>query len=263
MADLATYQAAANSIYDPQQANESASLAATNNANIATLEGQKGQINTDYGQAVQNLRQTTQQNTGQINQLYTQRLGGNFSGLQGNDLGQMFSRAAQDQTNIETNRANKLNGINTEQTNAKNIYNTTNNSLVGKYSALKNQYANTAYADANKQEQDNYYKQANLQLAQQRNGIAAQNANNAAASKLTAGYGVKSSSTGGYSFHGANGVPVTLAKYASVTGASIDDLLASSTDPNDAVILKKWQATQGDPQKLNQLANEYKYVFGG
>lgn len=260
MADLATYQAAANSIYDPQQTNESAALAATNNANVATLQGQKGQINQDYGQAIQNLNQTTQQNTGQINQLYTQRLGGNFSGLQGNDLGQMFSRAQQDQTNIETSRANKLNNINTEVSNSNNTYNTANNSLVGKYSALKNEYANKALADSQKQEQDNYYKQADLQLRQQSNNIAAARASKAP--DPAKGYGNTRTASGGYYFHGENGVPVTLAQYAQATGASMQNLLQSSSDPTDAIIYKEMSNAK-TPQQQAAVAAKYQYVFGG
>jgi len=168
MADLATYQNQANSIYDPQQANAAAALTADKTAQINTLEGNKGTIGQDYATAIQNLNQTTQGNVGTINQLYTQRLGGNFSGLQGNDMGQMFARAHQDQTNIETTRANKLNDLAIQEGNVNNKYTVDNNALTGKYSALKNQYAYAGYASALKQEQQQQYQQQQLQLAQER-----------------------------------------------------------------------------------------------
>lgn len=168
MADLATYQNQANTVYDPQQQNEAAQLAADKTAQIATLEGNKGTINQDYSVAVQNLNQSTQNNEGAINQLYTSRLGGNFSGLQGNDLGQMFARAHQDQTNIETTRANKLNDLAIQEGNVNNKYTVDNNALAGKYSALKNSYAYAGYADAVKQEQAQAYQNAQLRLAQER-----------------------------------------------------------------------------------------------
>lgn len=167
MADLATYQQAADSIYNPQQQNEAAMLGANKNAQIATLESNKGTINQDYSTAINNLSQSTLQDEGKINQLYNERLQGNISGLQGNDMGMMFARAHQDQTNIETTRANKLNALATDEANVNNKYGTEINGLSGKYNALKMQYAQSAYAEAVKQEQQYAYQQAQLQLRQE------------------------------------------------------------------------------------------------
>jgi hypothetical protein len=180
---LSTYQQAADSIYNPQQATEAATLSSNNANNIKTLDAGKAQIGTDYASAVQNLNNTTANNVGTINSLYTSRLGGNFSGLQGNDLGQMFAKSQQVQGNIESTRANKLAAISTQEANDTNTTNTNIAGLASKYSGLKSAYANSNYDAAVKSQQDNYYKQANLQLAQQRNNIAASNVSNSANSQ--------------------------------------------------------------------------------
>lgn len=185
MADLSTYQTAANAVYDPQQQAEGAQLTTTKNANIATDESQKGQINTDYAAAIQNLQNTTNDNVGSINQLYTLRLGGNFSGLQGNDLGQMFARATQTQGNIEATRANKINGINTDENNVNQQFNTAYNGLGSKYSSLKADYANTNYAAAVKDEQDQAYKNAQLNLSYARLANSSANSANSQANSTS------------------------------------------------------------------------------
>lgn len=171
--DLATYQQAALSVYEPQKAAEQASLTTAEQNTIAGLEAGKGQINTDYQQAINNLNNTIQQNVGQINQLYTERLGGNFSGLQGNDLGQMFSKANQQQSYIEQTRANKLNDIAVQEAGANATYQTNLSNLTSKYQGLESQYAQSSYASAVKQYETEAYHQAQLALAQERIGISA------------------------------------------------------------------------------------------
>jgi hypothetical protein len=145
---LADYQSAANSIYQPQQQAEAAQLSSTLQQNMNTLESGKAQIGTDYQSAINQLTQSVQDQTGQINQLYSQRLGGNFSGLQGNDMGQMFSRANQQQSIISQTRANKLASITTQEGNAQLQYNTEAGNLGSKYASLENQYAQSGYAGA-------------------------------------------------------------------------------------------------------------------
>lgn len=162
---LSTYEAAARGIYEPQKQAEQIALTATRDTTKTALEAQKGQVTTNYQQAIDKLTQSVQDQTGQINQLYSQRLGGNFSGLQGNDLGQMFSRANQQQGYIESTRANKLNEITTGETNADINYGAGVASLTPKYQSLETQYAQSAYGGAVKDYQDNQYKQQQLALS--------------------------------------------------------------------------------------------------
>jgi hypothetical protein len=170
---LSSYQKAAQSIYAPQQAAEARTLATNEQNTINTLESGKGQISADYQSAIDNLNTTLNADIGKINQLYTERLGGNFSGLQGNDLGGLFSSAQKQQSNIEQTRANKLAEITVGETNAKNTYNTDVTNLPSKYQSLQAQYAQGAYGSAVKDYQTQAYRQAQLQQAQERINISA------------------------------------------------------------------------------------------
>jgi hypothetical protein len=269
MADLATYQNQANSIYDPQQQNEAAQLAADKTAQINTLEGNKGTITQDYNVALQNLAQSTQDNTGKINQLYTSRLAGNMSGLQGNDMGQMFARAHQDQTNIETTRANKLNDLAIQEGNVNNKFTVDSNALGGKYSALKNQYAYAGYANALKQEQQQAYQNAQLQMAQQRINASYANANTTRANTAynqqlaaEAGYKVKQGSQGQYMYTDRNGTPISMAEYISGAGGGsgqVLDLLKNGTG-YDKNVYNKVKNLSGD-QLQSALASYKVYGF--
>lgn len=164
---LATYQQAANAIYEPQKAAEANTLTTERNAEIATLEGSKGQVQTDYQSAIDSLTSQTNKNVATINQLYTLRLGGNFSGLQGNDLGGMFATAGKQQGAIESTRANKLSQIAISEANTTNKFNTEIGNLGSKYQGLEEQYAQTNYGEAVKEyntEQDRQFTH-NLELA--------------------------------------------------------------------------------------------------
>lgn len=163
---LAQYQAAAQSIYAPQQAADAASLKATNTTTKNTLEAEKGQIGTNYQSAINNLNSSVQDRTGSINQLYTERLGGNFSGLQGNDLGMMYAKANQQQGIIESTRANALNNIAVQEGNADITYNTNLNNLGSMYQSKEAQYANAGYDSAMKSYQAQQLEQERIAQAQ-------------------------------------------------------------------------------------------------
>lgn len=165
MANLAQYQQAASSIYEPQLQGDITNATAAKDAQIANLESSKGQINTDYQTAIQNLNDTTKSNMAKIDQLYNERLSGNFSGLQANDAGGMLAKAQQAQSTIEQTRANKLNQIATNEANINNTYAANVSSLKSKYQGQEANYAQSAYASAVKAEQDNAYKQEQLNLS--------------------------------------------------------------------------------------------------
>ncbi len=219
--NLATYQKAANSIYNPQQASDIAGLQATERSTINTLEASKPQIATDYQSAINTLTQTTQANAAKINQLYSERLGGNFSGLQGNDLGNMYGMAAQQQSIISQTMANKLAQITGQESNAKIAYATGVSQEKSKIQSAKAQYAQSAYGSAQKNYVDAQYKNAQLQMEQERLGLEqarfaqsgsnrANNANNAYLAQFQA----SPKKGGGFSYKGPNGEAMDLGQYA-------------------------------------------------
>lgn len=211
---LTDYQTAAQAIYAPQQQAEMTQLQATNTTTKNTLESEKGQIQTDYNSAIQNLNNTVQDQTAQISQLYSLRLGGNFSGLQGNDMGQMFARANQQQATIASTEANKLSAITTAEGNADITYQADLASLTPKYQSEEEQYAQSNYAAAVKQYDTQQYQQAELSIRQAslgiseaRLGVEAQTAANTAAEKYKVTYqpGKAGLASGAKAYTGPNG----------------------------------------------------------
>lgn len=269
---MSAYQSAASQIYEPQKQAEQIALTATRDTTKNALEAQKGQVATNYQQAIDQLTNSVQDQTGQINQLYSQRLGGNFSGLQGNDMGKMFSRANQQQGYIESTRANKLNEITTGQTNADITYGAGVAALTPKYQSLETQYAQNAYGSAVKDYQDQQYKQAQLNLGYARLNQSAYNNAASNAGKLQAQFkvaGKLNTSTGkndfsqGYAFTGPNGKPVNMSQYisgAGMGGQDIIDLLqnGSSYDRNVAK-----QVQKANPQNDSQLVAAIKKADSG
>lgn len=231
---LSDYQTAANAIYEPQKQADSIQLAATRDTTKNALESQKGQVNTDYTSAIDQLTHSVQDQTNQINQLYSQRLGGNFSGLQGNDLGNMFSRANEQQGLIESTRANKLSEITAGETNADIDYGAGVASLTPKYQSLETQYAQDAYGSAVKeyntekqqaQTQANSDRSFNLEVAKF-NQSATNSTNSQATQKASQYKAVKDvSGNGGFTLTGPGGQPVNLAEYASGAGKDVNDIL--------------------------------------
>lgn len=145
---LATYQAAANAVYAPQQAADDATALATEQNTIATDEAEKPQIQTDYTSAIDKLTQSVADQTGKISQLYATNLGGNFSGLQANSMAQVYSTADQQQSIIEQTQANKLAQITTDEGNASNSYEADLSSTASKYQGEEADYANSNYNTA-------------------------------------------------------------------------------------------------------------------
>lgn len=226
---MSDYQSAAQAIYQPQQQAESTALKATHDTTVNSLESEKGQVSTDYQSAIDKLTQSVQDQTGQINQLYSQRLGGNFSGLQGNDMGQMFARANEQQAIIGQTRANKLAQITAGETNADINYNAGEAALAPKYQSQEAQYAQNAYAGAikeyNTQKQNdisNNFKMANLNLGYARLAQSGQNSANAQNDKVLSQYKAVQRSGGGFGYVGPNGQAINLGQYAKAVGGGDD-----------------------------------------
>lgn len=291
-----TYQSAASSIYEPQKQAEEQQIHTTNQTTKNTLEAEKGQVGTDYQSAIDKLTQSVQDQSAKIDQLYTERLGGNFSGLQGNDMGNLFARTNQAQSIIEQTRANKLASIATAEGNADINMNSQLAALAPKYQSLEADYANKAYGAAVTQYDTDAYRQQQLQLKQSEDAatnayrqqdlaLRAQTAGNSVANKYKAvgkstyvtspnGNQVKNTSTSnGYDFTGPNGQPINMAEYVSgKNGGQINvndvlDLLQNGSS-YDRQIYRQVQASgQTDPNKILQvIAQEDKknyYGFGG
>ena len=117
-------------------------------------------------------------------------------------------------------------------------------------------------------DRENAYRQQQLQqerekMAQQaaleRQRIAASSAK-AKAANPAKGYAIKKNSAGGVAFTGPNGVPVTAAQYAAVTGTNVRNLLA--TYGGDGA--KKVLQLLDDPKVSDEeLMKRYPYIFGG
>lgn len=269
-AAVSPYAKAANAIYDPQMQVEKTALQTIDKTTKNSLEAEKGQVSTDYQDAIDKLNQTVQDQTSQISQLYAERLGGNFSGLQGNDMGQMFARANEQQVIIGETRANKLAEITAGETNADITANAGIASLTPKYQSLKTQYTLNAQAEAEKdaRTQANSDRSFALQVAKYN-----QSASNSAAKdyKVSAkgsgvdanGNSIKNDFSNGYSFTGPNGKPINMAEYISgsnMGGQDIVDLLTngSSYDRNVAK-----QVAKSNPQTQSQLITAIKKADSG
>lgn len=208
----ASYMQAAQAVYQPQQQAEASALQTQNTTTKNTLEAEKPQIQTDYQSAIDKLTQSVKDQTGQINMLYSQRLSGNFSGLQGNDLGQMFSRANEQQSIISQTEANKLAQITTEEGNADITYANSLASLTPKYQSLEQQYAQGAYSDDQKAAQAQANSDRSYQLSVAKFENSASNSSNSAANK----YSVKQLSSGNKAYTGPNG-QTNLYQFAAAT----------------------------------------------
>lgn len=214
----AQYMAAAQAFYQPQQQAEQSALQTTNTTTKNTLEAEKPQVQTDYQDAIDKLTQSVQDQTGQISQLYSERLGGNFSGLQGNDMGMMFSRANQQQSIISQTEANKLAQITTEEGNSDITTNAAIAALTPKYQSLEIGAASSAYSADQKAAQDQANADRTYQLSAARLGIEAQNANNTSAANIGKGYSVKQLSSGNKAYTGPNGQTNLYQYAAAVSG---------------------------------------------
>lgn len=216
----AEYQAAAQAVYQPQQQADTIALQTQDATTKTSLEAEKGQVSTDYQDAIDKLTQSVQDQSSQINQLYTERLGGNFSGLQGNDLGQMFSRANDQQSIIGQTRANKLAEITAGETNADIEMNSGIAALTPKYQSLEAQYADSAYSADEKaaQAQANSDRSYELSVAKFENSASnsASSANNSYLSGFKAIKG--QGANGGYAYTGPNGEGLNLGQYADQLG---------------------------------------------
>lgn len=225
---LATYEAQATAEYAPQEAAEQTQDAATHQANLNTLGTQLGSVGTQYDEQEQALTSTVQSESAQIAQTYATHLLGNFSGLQGNDMGEMFSKANLQEQDIETQRTNAVNAVNTAITNENLTYNADVASLGSKYQGLESGAASDAYNSAEKDYETQEYQQEELGLEYAKlsettsNDAATQQNNYLSQFKAT-----EKSGGVGYAYTGPNGESLDLGQYATaLAGGNTDNALS-------------------------------------
>lgn len=177
MADLTAAQQAAQGIYDPQLQSELTQRQNAYLSQVGALNEEQGTVEPAYQKALRGLTDQQQQGEGKLNQLYSQRMGGMFSGLQGNDLGMFFSKGNQQRTDIESDRAGKLANIGRRQSESKNTWMSDMGSINSKYQGMKNQYAQDLYQKQVQQEEDQRRYQAQMSLENQKLNLQRQQMN--------------------------------------------------------------------------------------
>lgn len=278
MADIAQYQAAANAVYDPQAAAEKDSLTTGFNSTKAALELSKVTSGQSYDRALRGVDESEKTQTSSLNSLYSQRLGGNFSGLQGNALQGLYGKDNQARADIQTSRANKLAEITGQEIASQNKYNTDTRNVDAKISGEKAKYANEGYNSALKQEeqqrrdterqQQENQRQANsdrqFALSESRFAASESRANTKAGSDAGKGYKASQLSSGNYNFKGPNGRPVSMSEYSDATGANIMDLLRNSGSPYDKAAFKDatyWLSKGGADLADKNLRSKYGKLY--
>ena len=283
---LATYQKAATSIYAPEESADITNEEAATNAQVANDQAETGQVDTDYESAIDNLQNTIQSQTGQIGALYTSKLLGNISGLQGNDMGEMYAKADQQESLIEETRANKLTQISTDETNAENEEAADVSSLKSKYQGEEASYAESAYSTAVKDYNTEAYQQEELGLNEAKLnqtasyedselGLKEQSLNNSEESSYLGSFKAKAKAGGGFTYTGPNGEAIDLGQYAMTLGGGnttnalniIKNQLSQSSTSYD----KKALAEIGNGEKigasstniLKAIQSEFNIDFGG
>lgn len=184
--NFASYQAAASQIYDPLAQGELAQNDAAHTGNIATLESQKTGVANTYNSSIYDLQKATDSNAAKIQQQYTLALGGNFSGLQGNDMGMMFSDAAHTQGTIAASRDDALNQIATKESNDTLSYNANASAINNKYASQKTQYAQDQYGSAVNAYNQSIIDQQKMAIEQQKANAATMSASKSAAPSAAA-----------------------------------------------------------------------------
>lgn len=258
---LATYQAAALAQDQPLEQAEQTTADAAHQANLNTLTEQQSEINPEYDQALTALQTQLTGETGTLNQKYTEALQGNFSGLQGNDLGMLYSKANQDVTSIQTQRTNALNEVATKITNEDLTYQAGNTALVSKYQGQEAADANSMYSAALKEYDTDAYQQQELALKQESIDVSAGNSGNSAATAAESGYKVKQGTQGQYMYTDKNGTPISMAEYISGAGlgsGQVLDLLQNGTS-YDKNVYSQVKGLTGDA--LQSALSKYK-VYG-
>lgn len=219
---FATYEAQAKASYQPQEQADLTNLSAQHDAALNTYKTEQQGVGAQYDTQEQMLKMTVQDEAATIGQIYTTKLIGNISGLQGNDMGEMFAKANVQENSIESARTNAINAITTDIANENLTYGAKVSATQSKYAGLEEAAASSGYNDAMKQyntdnleyaklnETANYHQQ---DLALRGAQLAATQQNNYLGSfKASAKKG------GGFAYEGPNGEALSLGQYASTLG---------------------------------------------
>lgn len=251
MADAATYSAQASSIYDPQQAADTASLAAENKASQVSYTTDTNAAQSAYAAALAGNQKATDSAIARDN--FTASTHGLWSsGLAANGIHATNQAYLDNSSKIELARAQKLTDIASRRTANDTGYQAKTGALTSKYLSAKNTYiADHMNADTRQAAQE--------QAASQRQAASDARYASRHVEDPAKGYSTKNNSSGGRDFTGPNGRPVTAAQYAQVTGTNVGDLLSASTDKNDQQILSDLKNSSINNDQLQQ---KYPWVFG-
>ena len=285
---LSEYESQATSEYAPQESSALTTQGATHQANLNTLNTNLNDVGAQYDIQEEQLGSSVQQEAGQIAQTYATSLLGNTSGLQGNDMGEMFSNANLQEQSIETQRTNAINSINTSITNEDLTNNADTEAIQSQYAGEEASAADTAYNDAVSEYNTEEYQQQELGLEQEKIDVSETNTANTEANTLANSYSATgktaydstsntnvASTSNGYDFKGPNGTPVNMASY--ITGAQgmtsgfsptasaqaqVIDLLQNGSATDKAVLAKVGNISN-PTQFFNALGGTLKISVNG
>lgn len=250
---LATYESMAQAQYGGQQAAEQTQATATHQANLNTLNTELGSVGTQYDLQEEGLKSTVQQEAGQIAQTYATSLLGNTSGLQGNDMGEMFSKANLQQQSIESQRTNAINSINTSIANENIQYGANESAITSKYQSLEESAADSMYSSAVSAYNDAAYKNAELALSGERLAFDESKATANSQNSYLSGFKSTAKKSGGFAYTGPNGEAIDLGQYAlAISGGNTDNALSIITSQLHS------STTSYDKQALNYIGQQQK-----
>jgi hypothetical protein len=284
---LSTYEAQATAEYTPQEQADLTTASATHAANLNTLNTQMSAINPTYDNEEDQLKSTVQQEAGQIAQSYSEHLLGNFSGLQGNDMGEMFSNANLQEQSIETQRTNAINSVNTSITNENLGYSAEQQSISDKYTGEIQAAADSSYNAAEKDYSTEVYQQEELQLSYAKLnqtaayqsaelGLKEQQYQTTAQNNYLSQFKAAEKTGGvGFKYTGPNGEAIDLGQYSmALSGgntnnalAIVTNQLAQSQTSYDKQALsfigKQQKAGKNSQQILSAVQSKYGLDFSG
>lgn len=203
---MADYTAQANAIYDPQQAADTATETAAYNATKASFGNETNAANTAYTQALAAAGTARDASSAKMDAVALSH--GLFSsGLAANQQRLVYQDYQNNADKIATTRAQKLADIATRSTANDQGYQAKLAALSSKYQGEKANYVAT-------HQNEDAKAAAAAAAAAQRQAASDARYNARQAAKAPTGYGItRDSTTGGMTFHGPNGMPISAGAY--------------------------------------------------
>lgn len=257
MADLAQFQAQANAIYDPQGAAEKASLKTGYDATYSQLESSKADVGTNYERAIRGVNETEKGQVSSLNALYSSRLAGNFSGLQGNALQGLYGKDNQARADLATNRINKLAQITGQETSALNKYNTDSRGVDAKITSEKAKYSSENYNSAVREEQRVAMEQEKERAAAERENAKMAQAEAFHSDQMNMEYAKINSSRSGGGSRGGGSSSGSRADSKMADMANIATTLQNKAGKDGHVSQQTWNAAMAAWTGAGYSANDF------